>query len=109
ETESPVIGTTLEPELVRTAPIEINGLARQIDSFMYLAPGVEGSSNSHWINGGVTYENEVDFNGVPVAFIDFAGNQTYINPPYEAVSEFRVNSSTFNAQYGIGQGAVNYQ
>ena len=109
ETESPVIGTTLEPELVKTAPIEINSLARQIDSFMYLAPGVEGSAGSHWINGGVTYENEVDFNGVPVAFVDFAGNQTYINPPYEAVSEFRVNSSTFSAQYGIGQGAVTYQ
>ena len=41
-TTSPVLGTTLEPELVRTAPIEINGLARQIDSFMYLAPGVQG-------------------------------------------------------------------
>ncbi len=109
ETESPVIGTTLEPELVKTAPIEINSLARQIDSFMYLAPGVEGNASSHWINGGVTYENEVDFNGVPVAFVDFAGNQTYINPPYEAVSEFRVNSSTFNAQYGLGQGAVTYQ
>lgn len=109
ETASPVIGTTLEPELVKNAPIEINSLARQIDSFMYLAPGVGGSANSHWINGGVTYENEVQFNGVPVAFVQFAGNQTYINPPYEAVSEFRVNSATFDAQYGLGQGAVTFQ
>lgn len=109
DTAAPVIGTTLEPELVKNAPIEINSLARQIDAFMYLAPGVEGSAGSHWINGGVTYENEVDFNGVPVAFIDFAGNQTFINPPYEAVSEFRVNTSTFSAQYGLGQGAVTYQ
>ncbi len=109
DTASPIIGTTLEPELVKNAPIEINSLARQIDAFMYLAPGVQGSAGSHNINGGVTYENEVQFNGVPVAFIDFAGNQTYINPPYEAVSEFRVNSSTFSAQYGLGQGAVTYQ
>ena len=109
DTASPIIGTTLEPELVKNAPIEINSLARQIDAFMYLAPGVGGSAGSHWINGGVTYENEVQFNGVPVAFVDFAGNQTYINPPYEAVSEFRVNSATFDAQYGIGQGAVTFQ
>ena len=108
ETTSPVIGTTLEPELVETAPIEINSLARQIDSFMYLAPGVQGSAGSHTINGGVTYENAVQFNGIPVAFVDFSGNQTYINPPYEAVSEFRVNSSTFDAQYGVGQGAVSF-
>lgn len=107
-TTSPEIGTTLEPELVKTAPIEISGLARQIDSFSYLAPGVQGSAGSHNINGGVTYENEVQFNGVPVAFVQFEGNQTYINPPYEAVSEFRVNSSTFDAQYGIGQGAVTF-
>ena len=64
--------------------------------------------NSHAINGGVTFENEVQFNGVPVAFVQFQGNQTNINPPYEAVNEFRVNTSTFNAQYGIGQGAVTF-
>ncbi len=108
ETTSPKIGTTLEPELVQTAPIEISSLARQIDAFMYLAPGVEGSSTSHTINGAVTYENAVQFNGIPVAFVDFSGNQTYMNPPYEAVSEFRVNSSTFDAQFGVGQGAVSF-
>ena len=108
ETTSPMIGTTLEPELVKTAPIEINSLARQIDSFMYLAPGVQGSPGAHYINGGVTFENEVQFNGVPVAFVDYAGNQTYINPPYEMVNEFRVNSSTFDARYGLGQGTVTY-
>lgn len=108
ETSSPAIGTTFAPELVKTAPIEINSLVRQIDSFMYLAPGVQGNSGSHNINGGVNYENETLFNGVPIAFVDYAGNQTYINPPYESVSEFRVDTSTFNAQYGLGQGAVTY-
>jgi hypothetical protein len=108
DTTSPEIGTTLEPELVDAAPIEISGLARQIDSFSYLAPGVQGSASSHAINGGVTFENEVQFNGIPVAFIQFQGNQTNINPPYEAVNEFRVNTSTFNAQYGLGQGAVTF-
>jgi hypothetical protein len=108
QTTSPVIGTTLEPELVKTAPIEINSLVRQIDSFMYLAPGVQGNSSSHNIDGGVNYENETLFNGIPVAFVDYQGNQTYINPPYESVNEFRVNSSTFDAQYGLGQGAVTF-
>jgi hypothetical protein len=108
DTATPTIGTTLEPELVATAPIEINSLARQLDSFMYLAPGVQGNASSHNINGGLTYENEVQFNGVPVAFVQYQGNQTYINPPYEMVNEFRVNSSTFEATYGVGQGAVTY-
>lgn len=107
-TASPLLGTTLEPELVKTAPIEINSLARQLDSFMYLAPGVQGNASSHNINGGLTFENEVQFNGVPVAFVQYSGVQTNINPPYEMVNEFRVNSSTFDAAYGLGQGAVTY-
>ena len=107
-TTSPELGTTLEPELVQTAPIEINSLARQLDSFMYLAPGVQGNAKSHNINGGLTVENEVQFNGVPVAFVQKQGVQTDINPPYEMVNEFRVNSSTFDAAYGVGQGVVTY-
>ena len=85
-TTSPELGTTLEPELVSVAPIEISGMARQIDSFSYLAPGVQGSATYHNINGGDTFENEVQFNGVPVAFVQYQGNQTNINPPYEAVN-----------------------
>jgi hypothetical protein len=107
-TTSPEIGATIEPELVSSAPIEIQGLARQIDAFSNLAPGVYGLANLHTFNGGVTYENEVQFNGVPVAFVQFQGVQTNINPPYESVDEFRVVTSTFNAQYGLGQGAVAY-
>jgi hypothetical protein len=107
-TTSPEVGTTLEPELVSDAPIEISGLARQIDSFSYLAPGVQGSATYHNINGGDTFENEVQFNGVPVAFVQYQGNQSNLNPPYEAVNEFRVSGSTFDAQYGPGQGAVTF-
>jgi len=107
-TTAPELGTTLEPELVQTAPIEINSLARQLDSFIYLAPGVQGNASAHNINGGMTLENEVEFNGVPVAFVQNQGVQTDINPPYEMVNEFRVNSSTFEALYGVGQGAVTY-
>jgi len=40
--------------------------------------------------------------------VDYAGIQTYINPPYEMVNEFRVNSSTFDARYGLGMGSVAY-
>ena len=73
---------------------------------MYLAPGVQGNASTHSINGGLSLENEVQFNGVPVAFVQYQGVQTYINPPYEMVNEFRVNSSTFDAVYGVGQGAM---
>ncbi len=101
-TTSPGIGTTLEPELVKNAPIEITGLARQIDSFMYLLPGVQGVANAHNINGGVTYENETQFNGVPVVFVQFAGNQTYINPPYESINVLHFAKLTCEMEHANG-------
>lgn len=107
-TEQPEIGTTLEPELVKAAPIEINGMARQIDSFVFLAPGVQGSTFAKNINGGVNFESEIQFNGIPVPQPETQGYQTNFNPPYEMVNEFRVDRSTFSAQFGLAQGAVTY-
>ena len=107
-TQQPAIGTTFEPELIKTAPIEINGLARQIDNFVFLAPGVQGNSFMKNINGGVTMESEVEFNGIPDTPAETPGYQILINPPYEMVNEFRVDRATFGAQFGVAQGAVTY-
>ena len=108
-TATPELGTTLEPALVNAAPIEINGGARQIDSFVFLAPGVQGSAFAKTINGGVNFESEVQFNGIPAVQAETPGFQTLLNPPYEMISEFRVVSSAFSAQYGLAKGAVTYQ
>lgn len=108
-TESPELGTTLEPALLNKAPIEINGGARQIDAFVFLAPGVQGNTFAKTINGGVNFESEVEFNGLPAVQAETPGFQTLLNPPYEMVSEFRVVSSAFSAQYGLAKGAVTYQ
>lgn len=64
-TTAPELGTTLEPALVSQLPIEINGGARQIDAFVFLAPGVQGNAFNKTINGGVNFESEVEFNGIP--------------------------------------------
>jgi hypothetical protein len=107
-TEQPEIGTTLPPELVKSAPIEISGIARQIDQFVFLVPGVQGNSFAKNINGGVNFESEVVFNGIPVPQPETQGYQTNFNPPFEMVNEFNVDRATFSAQYGLAQGAVTY-
>lgn len=108
QTEQPQIGTTLEPEVLNALPIEVSGSARQIDQFLFLSPGVQGSAFSHTIGGGINFEEEIVFNGIPVVLPNLEGTQTYVNPPYELVSEFKIQRSTFSAQYGIGQAAVTY-
>ena len=108
DTTQPQLGTTMEPAVLNALPIELTGNARQIDQFVFLAPGVQGSAWSKEISGGINFESGVDFNGIPLVQPNMQGQQTYINPPFEMVNEFRVERSTFSAQYGLAQGVVTY-
>ena len=135
ETEQASLGTTIQHKLLEELPQLVEGTVRQIDThFMCLAPGVTtvtmtdgasargvssvgrisggltpGVSTDGRINGGVDFQNEVVFNGVPIAFAEFQGRQYYINPPFDMVKEFTVLQSAFSAQYGLGQGVAQYQ
>src|SRR5437879_5734168 len=109
ETEQPVVSTTIQETLVNDLPQIISGTGRQIDSFLFLAPGVTGDSFSHRIDGGLDFQNEVVFNGVPIAFAETQGYQFYINPPFESLKEFTVLQGSFSAQYGLSQGVAQYQ
>lgn len=108
-TTQPSLGTTIENKVVRELPNEISGgRGRQIDSFIFLAPGVTGSTFSHRINGGVDFESEVVFNGIPMAQSETQGFQTIWNPPFELVNQYDVMGTTFSAKYGLAQGVVTY-
>ncbi len=108
--------TTLNDTLVGELPLSLSGSyngwsatsRRMIDDFIFLVPGASGNSFSHRFNGGISFSNEVLYNGVPYVFSDAAGWQGTSNPPYDAVDQFKVLTSVFTAQYGHGQGAVNY-
>jgi hypothetical protein len=108
-TTQPQLGSTIEPEVVMALPVEVSGRGRQIDSLQFLAPGTTGSTFSHRIGGGVDFEQEIVYNGVPAPQPETEGYTTNFNPPFEMVQEFRVERSTFAAQFGLGQGALTYQ
>ncbi len=109
-TTQPELGTTIEPTVVGGLPVAISGgRGRSIDTLQFLAPGVQGDTFSHQINGGVNFETEILYNGIPAPQSETAGYSTNFNPPFELVSQFRVERSTFSAQYGLAQGAVTYQ
>ena len=115
ETEEPELGTTIEHAFIEELPIEMGqnqistNRGRRIDSFIFLTPGVTGGEFSHRINGGVDFENEVTFNGLPLVKDETPGFQENINPPYEMVDQARVISSVFSPQYGLGQGVASFQ
>ncbi|WP_114207093.1 carboxypeptidase-like regulatory domain-containing protein [Acidisarcina polymorpha] len=108
-TTQPQLGSTIEPTVVAALPNEVSGRGRQIDALQFLAPGITGSTFSHRIGGGVDFEQEIVYNGIPAPQPETEGYTTNFNPPYEMVQEFRVERSTFSAQFGLGQGALTYQ
>ena len=128
ETEQPLLGTTIQQKLLEELPQVVGGTVRQIDAFLCLAPGVNvvrmtdgtsapgissvgringgltpGVSTDGRIDGGLDFQNEVVFNGVPIAFAEFQGRQYFINPPSDLVKEFTVLQGAFSAQYGLGK------
>jgi hypothetical protein len=108
-TTQPQLGSTIEPQVVKSLPTAVGGRGRQVDQLQLLAPGTTGSTFSHRISGGVDFEQEILYNGVPAPQPETEGYTVNFNPPFEMVQEFRVERSTFSAQFGLGQGALTYQ
>jgi hypothetical protein len=110
ETDEPNLGTVIQSTILEEVPTFIGGgRDRQIDNYLFLVPGVTGSSFSHRINGGVDYQNEVMFNGVVVAQAETQGFQTIYNPPFELVNEPDIITTNFSARYGFAQGVASYR
>ncbi len=108
-TTQPELGTTIEPVVVDALPMEVSGRGRQVDQLQFLAPGTTGSTFSHRISGGVDFEEEIVYNGIPAPQPETEGYTTNFNPPFDLVQESKVERSTFSAQFGLGQGALTYQ
>lgn len=108
-TTQPQIGTVLEPTVVASLPFEVAGRGRQVDQIQFLAPGVTGNTFSHRVDGGVDFEQEILYNGIPAPQPETEGYTVNFNPPFEMVHEVKVERTTFAAQYGLGQGALSYQ
>jgi hypothetical protein len=108
-TTQPQLGTTIDPEVYNSLPNEVSGRGRQVDTLQFLAPGTTGSSFSHRISGGVDFEQEITYNGVPAPQPETEGYTLNFNPPFEMVQEARVETTTFAAQFGLGQGVYSYQ
>ena len=109
DTTQPQLGSTIEPAVVASLPTEVSGRGRQVDGLQFLAPGVTGNTFSHRVDGGVDFEQEIVYNGIPAPQPETEGYTVNFNPPFEMVQELRTERTTFAAQFGLGQGALSYQ
>ena len=113
QTESSGIGTTLETRIVEDFPLperDVMGLLRAIPGVITQSGvgAARGSRNvfdsAFSIAGGRNSSNEVLLDGAPNTIGDFNG--VVIVPPQDAVLEFRVEVSSYSAEFGRSAGGV---
>jgi hypothetical protein len=93
-------------------PFELVNIAAGVQysgsSLTYFRPFDNGSINDFSINGGVHSMNEIQLDGVPNNAVSNYGSvqQVAYVPPVEATQEFKVQTNTYDAQYGRTGGGV---
>lgn len=115
QTESTVIGETLESRQVSTLPLfgqrKFAFLARLSPAVYPPEPGARDEAGGGFSANGVRSNGQNNFllNGVDnnVNVIDFINQTAYvIGPSVEAIGEVKVMTQGYNAEYGRGAGAV---
>lgn len=114
QTQTSDVGTTVSPALLETLPLNFGGLVRSSLQFVSLTPGFAGD-----VSGNPGTQTGFKLNGSPTGSVDVLldGASVYYASPNlqvnygmstDAVSEFKVQTSTFSAEFGrVGGGLVN--
>jgi hypothetical protein len=115
QTTNAEIGTTVETKALLDLPISLGGAAmtgasgrRQIENFLFLTPGVTGNQWNKSINGAPAFSSEVLIDGLDMQNLGAPGFIADSAPPYEAISEFKVQNTLYPAEFGLGYGVENF-
>jgi hypothetical protein len=114
QTESSDVGTTVSGALIAQLPLNFSGVVRSPLQFMTLTPGFQGDSTgnaqsqaSFKLNGAGTGQADVLLDGSSIQLAS-PNYQWNFGISVDAVNEFKVQTSTFAAEYGrTGGGFVN--
>ncbi|MBI4907341.1 MAG: carboxypeptidase regulatory-like domain-containing protein, partial [Acidobacteria bacterium] len=101
--ETASLGATINSEQISELPL----LGRNAFSLVVLAPGVNPKGNpgtGPLISGGRSNANAVLLDGAQM--LNSTTNDTSYSPPLESVQQFKVQTSSFQAEYGRTAGGV---
>ena len=99
ETTTSENATTVSQQMVQDLPLSVSGNMRNPEQFMFLTPGVTGTTSNTQIEGSQSRSKEVLFDGIGTTSPE-SGGILFTYPSVEAVSEFQLLGSNFNAEYG---------
>jgi hypothetical protein len=114
ETESTVVGFSMSPDALESLPLPFGGEIRNPLEFAALAPGFAGTMSNNpssppagnfKLSGGQTGGEDILLDGATTELAS-ANMQVTYNFSVEAVSEFKVMTNTFDAEFGSASGGV---
>ncbi len=114
ETESSAVGFTVAPQLIESLPLPFGGEIRNPLDFAALAPGFAGTmtnnpssppSGNFKLSGGQQGGEDILLDGATTELAS-ANMQVTYGFSVEAVSEFKVMTNTFDAEFGSASGGV---
>jgi len=120
QTESSDVGTVVEDKQIHDLPLSLNStgqsFVRSPETFIFLTPGTigQGTNSDHGaagiyeskISGGQNFGSEILLDGASVQRSDSGTAFDQTAPSVEALTEFKVTTSTPSAQFGHTSGGV---
>jgi len=101
------VGNALSPQEFATLPIAVDDGGRQLMTFIFSSlPGTVGDTWTNSINGGQYFTADILIEGLPVARYDLQGSISEATPSADAASEFKVQMSSYSAEYGATAGGI---
>ena len=120
QTESSDIGTVVDKRQIQDLPLSLSSsgqsFLRSVESFVFLTPGTAGpGTNSDTpssgvfeskLSGGQNFSTEVILDGASIVHAELGSTFDENAPSVEALSEFKVTTSTIPAEFGRTSGGV---
>ena len=116
QTESSDIGTVVDTKQIEELPLALSATGqsflRSPESFVFLVPGTASPGTSGGaifeskISGGQNFGSEILLDGISVQRQDVLSAFDQTAPSVEALTEFKVTTSTPSAQFGRTSGGI---
>ena len=107
QTNTSDLGTTIGRNKLVDLPLFVGGNVRNLEQFIFLAPGVTGDTTNTQISGSPSRAKEVLVDGIASTGVESGGViPGTTRPSVETIGEFRLLRANFNAEYGRTGGGV---
>ena len=97
-TDTSEVGIVMNRDKFLDLPLTLGGDFRRASSFIFISPGVSGSTWEKHIGGGVSFSDAVYFDGA--AMNASPNNDAQYSPSVDAIDEFKLTTTDYSAEYG---------